>query len=221
MNPEPPLYLAASFALGLAGSVHCFAMCGPLACAARGAGVDGRWRRAWAYQGARVVAYATVGLILGATGGGAARVVSLPIERALPWVLVGLLLLSALDPIAHLRRLPAVAGSAEIVAWAARLRARLSPVGQAAILGAITPLLPCGLLYGIAVGALASGSALRGGLVMGSFAFAAIPALVAAQWGMERLGRLTPRWGRRLVPLMAAAVLIVRALRAAAHASCH
>lgn len=92
------------------------------------------------------------------------------------------------------------------------------------MMGALTPLLPCGLLYGLYASALAAGSAARGAQLMGLFALGAIPALVAAQLQARWLSRLTAEseWVlRRGLPLVAAGVLAWRALNAGHCANCH
>jgi sulfite exporter TauE/SafE len=223
MTVDSPLTLGAALVLGLGGSVHCFAMCGPLACAAQGGG-GGRGMRAILYHLARLVAYSVVGAVLGAASQGAARVTSLPVERALPWVLAAALVASAMAPRLRLRlRRPMTPGRTRAVfAWAARQRENLAPGTQAALLGALTPLLPCGVLYGIAAGALASGSAVRGASLMGAFAVAVVPALALAQWGGARLARFAPSATfARALPLVAAAALILRAAQISAHHGCH
>ena len=71
----PGFTLVAAFLAGLAGGVHCAAMCGPIvgiACGARGdrAG-SGRWlRHALAYNAGRIASYAAAGAITGAIGAG-------------------------------------------------------------------------------------------------------------------------------------------------------
>jgi sulfite exporter TauE/SafE len=83
-------------------------------------------------------------------------------------------------------------------------------------MGALTPFLPCGLLYGMFLAAIATGTPLGGALVMLAFSLGAVPALAAVQFGTSRVGQ-RPRVAlvaRRVVPLVAAGVLIVRALTA-------
>jgi sulfite exporter TauE/SafE len=46
------------------------------------------------------------------------------------------------------------------------------------LIGFLTPLLPCGLLYGMAAQAAASSSPVTGAMVMGAFAFGSAPALL-------------------------------------------
>ncbi len=215
MTMDGPTTVTAALALGAAGSVHCFVMCGPLACAAQ---LDRGSRRirglAAAYQAARVVSYATVGALLGALG----HITRLPLSAAVPWVMALVLLVAALDPGGkRLRRLPPLPGIAQLLRAIAALHARLAPITRAVVMGAVTPLLPCGLLYGVATAAVATGHATSGALVMGGFALGALPALVAAQLSARFVGRLRRgRWSLALVergvPLLAAAVVVWRAL---------
>jgi hypothetical protein len=91
-------------------------------------------------------------------------------------------------------------------------------------MGAVTPLLPCGLLYGVFAAALAAGSFGGGALLLGAFALGGLPALFGAQLQLGLWGR-RPRAAdfllRRALPLMAAAVLVYRAAGAAGTPRCH
>src|SRR4051812_7918975 len=155
----------AALTSGFFGSGHCALMCGPLACAGATACSDDRARRrsAWGWQIGRIGAYAGVGAVLG--GAGRAAVVSLagPATRALPWIMAGGLVVSALQVGKHVRPLPALA---QIPRRLARAGARFSPARRAALRGAATPFLPCGLLYGAFLMAAAAGSVVGGALIM-------------------------------------------------------
>ena len=68
-----PTFIASMFLLGLGTSLHCVSMCGPLVLTYAVKGEqDGPWYRRLtpnvAYQGAKVVSYMLVGLLLGAVG---------------------------------------------------------------------------------------------------------------------------------------------------------
>ena len=204
----------ASFLTGLGGSGHCAVMCGPLACVGVGAGRPGRWRAALSWQAGRIAAYGLVGLALGGLGRGGLAVARAPLARALPWIMVAGLVLSALEVT---RRLPALPGLARVPRLVARLGARFSPETRAAIRGAATPFLPCGLLYGAFVVALGTGAPLAGAAVMLAFSLGALPALLLVQAGARRLapaGTAGPIV-RRAVPLLAAAVVAWRAIGSA------
>ncbi len=202
---------AAAFAAGLTGSLHCALMCGPLACAPLPAAGSARRRAAFAWHAGRLAAYLAVGAALGAAGGGLVRALAERVQPYLPWIMAAGLAATAFE---LGRRLPALPGLTRIGRALAALGARTTPAGRAFALGAATPLLPCGLLYGLFLAAVAAGSTAGGALVMGLFGVGSIPGLAATQAGAAWTGRF-PRAElvlRRAVPLVAAAVLVFRAL---------
>jgi len=201
----------ASFLTGLGGSGHCALMCGPLACVSVDSDPRARRRAAVAWQAARAGAYGGVGAVLGALGHAGLALTRGPVARALPWVMVAGLVLSALEVG---RRLPPVPGLARIPRALARVGARQSPVVRAALRGAATPFLPCGLLYGAFVVAVGTATAAAGAIVMMAFALGALPALALVQFGAPRLvnrGAARP-FVRRAIPLLAAALVTWRAV---------
>jgi sulfite exporter TauE/SafE len=204
----------ASFLTGLGGSGHCALMCGPLACV----GLDGerrtRRRAALAWQAGRIGMYAAVGALLGALGHAGLALARTPVARALPWVMALGLVLSACEVGS---RLPALPGLARIPRAMGRMASRLSPAARGAIRGAATPFLPCGLLYGAFVVAVGAGAPAAGAVIMIAFALGAIPALALVQLGAPRFADHHQRAGRvvrRVVPLLAAAVIVWRAVHA-------
>jgi sulfite exporter TauE/SafE len=211
---ETPLVLAgASSALvaGLTGSLHCGLMCGPLACAPLPKAGAGRRRAAVAWHLGRVTAYVLVGALLGALGSGVTRVLMVSVQPWLPWVMAAGLVVTGLDLGRHLKPLPGVAPLSRLVA---RWGATLPPVGRAVALGAATPFLPCGLLYGIFLAALATGSARGGAVVLFAFSLGAVPLLAGVQLGAQAWNRWPAAAAvfRRVVPLTAALLLILRAV---------
>jgi uncharacterized protein len=201
--------------MGAMGSVHCLLMCGPLACATL-PGTQGavRARAAAAYQLSRAVSYAAVGGALGAVGGGLAVALSVSTRSWLPWVMAAALVASALELGKRLRPVP---GLSHIARGIARTGAKFSPPVCAAAIGAATPFLPCGLLYGVLAAALASGSFVSGALIAGAFSLGGVPALLAVQGGSALWKRgshpVMAFVFQRAVPLCAAAVLVFRALQ--------
>lgn len=201
--------IASAFLAGLTGSLHCALMCGPLACVALPK--TKRVGAAVAWHAGRVGAYATVGLLLGALGRSALLVLRVDVSPVLPWLMAAGLVLTALDVG---KRLPAIPGVADLARAFTRRSHSVGPTTRAVLLGAATPFLPCGLLYGMFLAALSTGSAPGGAALLAAFALGGLPALSAAQLGAGRLER-SPRAARllkRVVPLAAATVLIVRAL---------
>jgi sulfite exporter TauE/SafE len=223
MTAEPVGFalLGATLLLGASGSLHCALMCGPLACAAQGACGTTRDRRraAIAYHLARFGGYALVGGLFGGLGRVVGATLAVSTRPVLPWVIAGLLIASVLDLGKLLARVPPIPGLTNILRWGAAARARLTGSRRAALFGAMTPLLPCGLLYGLYASAMASGGVVSGAAIGAAFALGAIPALAAMQLNAGLVARLTrPRWVRGMVALSAAAILVYRAVQPA---PCH
>lgn len=187
--------------MGLAGSVHCVAMCGAASAAAvRACGGRGASSGAWlGFHLGRLAGYAAAGAVAAASVELLARLGSWsPALRPL-WVLahmaglgLGLWLLwKGRQPI-WLDRLgredqTLVAGPAEQGAWQ-RMR---GPVRSAAS-GSLWFAWPCGLLQSaLLVAALANGPA-GGAAVMAVFALGSAPALGLAPWLLQRWHQRAP-----------------------------
>lgn len=201
--------LLAASAAGLTGSLHCALMCGPLAC------VGGRAQvvPALAWQAGRLTGYVASGALLGAAGAVALSGYSETLRPVLPFLMAAGLAITALDLGRHWRPPKPIAQIARF--WASQ-SANFSPPLRALMLGMATPLLPCGLLWGMALAAAAADGALGGAAVLGAFALGSVPALALAQ-AQARLWPREGRWSghlRRAVVLLAAAVIVWRALAA-------
>ncbi len=221
-NPTAVVGFFAAAIVGLASSLHCFLMCGPLACAGLATrGAEQRWKAIGAYQGGRLAAYTIVGGLLGALGGTVASTLTLQVRPWLPWVMAVVLVATALD---LGKKLPAIPGLRRLSSKLGRASAKLSPTWRSGAIGALTPLLPCGLLYGILAAALLAGSGAGGALVTAGFALGSAPALLGAQAGAS-LWRKMPRFAavalQRGVPLVAAAGIVWRTVQLQSGASCH
>lgn len=176
----------AALIAGLATSLHCVGMCGPLACGIGSlAKTEGeRLTAASLYHVTRLASYGLIGALCGAIG-------RQPLKRffdspavLLPWVIVAVLLLmaSGLD-----RKIPRPAILGRLTARA-RFRARgYSAYGGAAAMGLLTPFLPCGPLYIIFGAALLAGSAAKGAEFTIAFGLGTIPLLWLASHQFHRL----------------------------------
>ena len=201
--------------IGLTASLHCVLMCGPLACAAVSK-QGNRWVPMLGWHVGRIGGYTLVGALLGSLGKGVVLTLSTRVEPFLPWVFAAGLVATALNVGKHW---PALPGIGRVGVGIARLSQRLPATARVVALGAATPLLPCGVLYGVFLSAVATGKALDGAVTLFAFSLGAVPLLATAQWGSRRLPR-NPRLQRALqtaVPLLAATMLIWRAL--ATHAA--
>jgi sulfite exporter TauE/SafE len=192
-----PALLGAMFLAGLAGgATHCTTMCGPFVLAQAAATADralaggALTRLAGAallpYQAGRAIGYAALGAVAGGAGALLAQ------ASGLRFVAAGLLLVAALLMLAQassrlaalLPRLPAPRLPKRLDRALGGLLA--APTGWRGVrLGLLLSALPCGLLYAALAGAVASGSALAGGLAMLAFVAGTAPALV----GVAFLGR--------------------------------
>ncbi len=195
---------AAAFIAGLVTSVHCAGMCGPLACAVLPGPSP-------AYHGGRFLSYGLIGAVCGGVGAMPSEWLSRGPVRLLPWLMVALFVMVALGLQPKLPRpllLQKFLGRLKI----ASLR---RPVWQrAAMLGLLTPLLPCGALFLMFSACLLTGSWIKGFEFATAFALGTVPLLWVAQgaWGhlTKRVQPVTLRRFQRAVALLAAGVLAWR-----------
>lgn len=216
MEALPSFTLSAAFLAGLAGGVHCAAMCGPLvgiACGARnGRGGGPLLRQALAYNAGRIAAYAAAGAITGTIGaaGLALRGGPLTHQTLLAVMSASLLVLAAyIAGIAPLVRGIEAAGA---VAWrriepySRRFLPATTPA-RAFGLGLVFGWLPCGMVYVMLIAALATADPLHGAAVMTAFGLGTLPNLLAIwAWFRYAAGWTKGRIARWLVAGVIAAV---------------
>ncbi len=193
--------------LGLLGSLHCAAMCGPLMLAlpgrADGAGrfITGRL----IYQFGRVTTYALLGVVAGLVGksffiAGCQRWLSIALGVV---ILIGFFISKK------------VAVSAPVVRLVGKLKTAMSAQLQRrnfrslGLLGMLNGLLPCGLVYVALAGAVARGS-LEGAVVfMLLFGLGTLPMLLA----ISLSGKLFPvAWRQKLRGAIPAGVCVLALL---------
>ncbi len=194
---------AAAFVAGLATSLHCAGMCGPLACAIRAKPAQ--------YHIGRLISYTAVGALLGGVGWSVRAVLDGNFARFVPWLLAAVLVIIGfgLD-----KKIPQPRFVSRIL-----FRVKLSKT-----LGWLTPLLPCGplwLMFGVAI---LAGTWLSGAALLASFAAGTIPLYALLQTGMLKLQSRGPTpWLPRFqqaLALTAAALLVWRAMLPS-HDCCH
>lgn len=184
----PWAVLAAAATMGLLGSLHCSAMCGPLAAA--GTSGSSRARDIAGYLGGRFVAYATVGAVLGQLGQHA--LCRLPMHTAETLAVV----LTAVPVGLHGLRLLWRRGPREALIPLRKRRengllqvlAGLMP-RRGLALGLATALLPCGLLWSAWALAAATARPELGALAMATLAVCSVPGLVVPIVGADFLRR--------------------------------
>lgn len=201
------------FVIGLAGSVHCAGMCGPLALAIPDGGhstarfAAGRL----AYNLGRIFTYSLLGLLFGFAGQ------SLAMAGFQRWLSLGLgsvLLLSLLGARRWGWSTPATALVGRLkAAFGFLLRRRsLSSVGA---LGVLNGLLPCGLVYVAGAGAAATGHGLTGATYMAAFGAGTLPMMAAIGFS-RKLIPISLRWKlQKAIPVsvfLVGTLLILRGL---------
>ena len=202
---------AAAFLAGLVTSFHCVGMCGPSATDRSLGALQNFHLGAAVYHGARIAAYATIGALAGALG-------TLPLKwfhhgagLVLPWMLVVIFAAVALGLD---RWLPKPLFLSRPMARVRQRILSVPPLARAGLLGAATPLLPCGPLYLMLALAMANGSALRGGEFAFAFGLGTLPLLWLAQTQMRllnlRIGPNATRYVQRGFALCAALVMAWR-----------
>ena len=182
--------LWAAFTLGFVGSMHCVAMCGPLALAVP-AGKSVSWRWVYlrlSYQFGRILSYSFLGVLVALLG----KSFSLAGWQQGLSILSGLLLLAL------------AFSSVKVENWLTQnslshfLQQNLKKLLHIALkkgggiahfgMGVFNGLLPCGLVYAALAGAMMSGNALAGMGWMVVFGLGTLPALT----GILVLGNLKP-----------------------------
>ena len=207
------LTLAGALVTGLATSLHCAGMCGPLAC---GVGMlakseNERMAAASTYHAGRLAAYTTIGALCGALGKEPLSWFFHSPAVLLPWALVAALLLLATGLEKKIPRPPF------LLRLMARMRfktQKLPVVAGAGLTGLFTPFLPCGPLYAVFLALLTSGSAARGAEVALAFGLGTVPLLWVAQHQFQRLRKkLSPTGMARIQRGLALVTALVLAWR--------
>ncbi|HEY6172354.1 MAG TPA: sulfite exporter TauE/SafE family protein [Candidatus Kapabacteria bacterium] len=181
---------------GFLSSLHCIGMCGPIVVGyvsqrpvqiSMPGGATSSILRVSSiapqlvYNLGRVISYSLIGALAGFLG--ATTLISRNIQDVVSIVLGSIMILFALAQLGVFRRLVKRTGRKErkgIITNFLSGVTRSGGLDSRLILGLMTPLLPCGLLYGMAAVAAATLSPITGAATMGAFAIGSIPALVAA-----------------------------------------
>lgn len=169
-------------------------MCAPLSCAL--------FRTCTAqkitfYHLFRGFSYTIIGAVLGQAGGAAATLFTTRPAQLVPLALVILFLAMAFG---FDRNVPQPRLLSHLIAGMRGRRA------GGALLGFLTPLIPCGPLYLMFTVTLLTGSWLRGAILMACFALGTMPLYLLAQWQWFHLrARMSPVGMRKIQKALACA----------------
>ena len=196
----------AAFILGLAGSLHCAGMCGPLVLALPVSNNSSTAQLGRvAYHLGRITTYCVLGVVFGLVGH------TLSLAGLQRWVSItlGMLLLAG------------VLGSRKLALWrpatmlVEKLKSHMTALlhrrsfVSVLVLGLLNGLLPCGLVYVACAGATATGALLSGAAYMAAFGAGTVPMLLAISFS----GRLiSPRLRLKLLKAVPISILLVAGL---------
>lgn len=210
-----------AFLVGLLGGSHCAGMCGGIvgAVSMTMPGQKPQLGLHLGYNAGRIASYTLVGVLAGLAGASSLLLEHLlPVEKALyllaslMLIVLGLYLGGWWRGVLVLER-----GGQAIWRHVQPLSKKLLPVRsipQAFALGLVWGWLPCGLVYSVLVAALATGSAVQGGLLMLAFGLGTLPTLLAMGMAALRIrGFLQQAWLRRLSGALVLAFGVVGLLR--------
>ena len=166
-----------AFLLGLAGSLHCAGMCGPLALAVppTGTSASGFFLGRIAYNLGRVSTYCLLGLLFGSVGH---RLVLAGFQRSVSIALGATLIVGLAVSKRGFLSIPITVLVSRLKSPMAGLLRRPS-FGSVAILGLLNGLLPCGLVYVAGAGAAATGRLFGAVGYMAAFGAGTVPMLLA------------------------------------------
>ena len=196
LSSLPPSALVGAFLFGLAGSLHCIAMCGGVAgmsiLIAPERRAQWQWLAAW--QSGRLCSYALVGATAGWVGLSLATWPALSVMQSLFAVMASITLLMTgaqlmgfRSPLQVIER----GGAMAFIRFVPLLRPWMPPrnPARAFLMGSLWGLVPCGFLYTMILAAAAFHSPLRGAAVLMAFGIGTLPSLfiVASGLGMGYL----------------------------------
>jgi len=206
-----------AFVVGLAGSLHCIGMCGPIAIALPFRDI-GRLRLLLgrvAYNVGRIITYSVLGLGAGLIG----QTVNVSgYQQVLSIVLGALILLAVILPSRFGALITGAKLHARLFEPFKRLWARLfgrDSVRALFVVGLLNGFLPCGLVYVALAGAVTTGSLYGGAVYMAVFGLGTFPVMFAMSLVGRLLGTGFKTKLHRLVPVGAvvlAALFILRGL---------
>lgn len=205
---------AAAFILGLAGSLHCVGMCGPIAMAVPTGSRDAG-PRALAYglyHFGRISAYALLGFVFGTLGYGLHTAgFQQGMSIAAGMLMLGFIWLPKIKGLSRVEG-PLYSFQAKVQRFMAK---RLKDHRAQAVLGLgfFNGFLPCGMVYIALAGAIASNSPADGALFMATFGLGTAPALFLLAFGSAAIATRYRPALIRLAPYLASIIAILFILR--------
>lgn len=174
------IILLPALLLGLAGSLHCVGMCGPLLLALPldAAGKRQVLRQMLVYHTGRILTYAALGVLFGLLGKGLAVAGLQKILSISAGVFMLGMALMAWRFERMVTALPGFGAFTQGVKSRMGALLRSNPNGSTFSLGLLNGLLPCGMVYAALAGAIATAGIPEGALFMATFGLGTLPLLL-------------------------------------------
>lgn len=210
--------------LGAAGSGHCATMCGPLVLLANPRASDRTSsqlaQHTVLYHLGRVAMYSVAGTLIGLTGSALSRA---GLGRALAFAAAAAVLLQALNAWHAFRGGSRSGFNAVITRAIGRVGGymRAHHISGPMAFGALTGLLPCGLVYAALTASSGFGNVAESTLFMFAFGLGTTPLLAAVGLSGSHIERWLPLRVKKLAPLALAAVALLLAVRASGMHTTH
>jgi sulfite exporter TauE/SafE len=180
ISADTTTILAPALLLGLAGSLHCVGMCGPLLLALPldAAGKRQVLRQMLVYHAGRILTYAALGMLFGLVGKGLAVAGFQKILSLSAGVFMLGMALMAWRFERLVTALPGFGAFTQRVKSGIGNLMRHNPNGSTFSIGLLNGLLPCGMVYAALAGAIATTGVPEGGLFMMVFGMGTLPLLL-------------------------------------------
>lgn len=209
------IIIIAAFLAGLAGSVHCVGMCGPLALSLpfNRFSASSKWVAIMLYNVGRVIAYSLIGLLVGLVGRG---INWFGLTQIISILLGSIILISLIAP-----KLIKPSGI-NFPSWinkypiyALQVLVKKQQVGWMFLVGLMNGFLPCGLIYMAVATALVAGTVGNAVLFMMAFGLGTIPAMILLVAVAQKISLVKRARLQKIIPfvtLLIGLVLILRGL---------
>jgi len=199
--------ILSGFVLGLAGSLHCVGMCGPLSLALPSYHLSARakWISLFVYQLGRVITYSFLGFLCGLAG----RTIYMAGVQQWLSVTLGVLILAlaafyfAQNSVLHLSFLNRFYMSVSGVIG--KIIKRNTGMTCFLLLGMTNGLLPCGMVYIALAATLSFYSVYQSMVFMAMFGAGTIPAMMLVAYGAQRISPQLKKVFRKSIPFFIAA----------------
>lgn len=208
--------ILAAFTIGLLGSFHCVGMCGPLALSLplNGNSFFSKFSGSLLYNSGRIITYSLFGLLFGIIG---KSVALFGFQQWLSIILGVLIIFFIILP----KRAASFSNNKFVLDYFGSIRSSLGRLfsqknySSLFFIGLLNGLLPCGLVYMAAAGAIATGDIINSILFMAFFGLGTLPMM----WGIAFFGnyvsvslRRTIRKAYPYMMMLMACLLILRGM---------